>query len=93
MNSNANLPGRNKKASQAVSAVACCAALRLWHARLILGTLDATGTLLEREAGPKPAACQHVSNNPAEFGASWRKVVNICMSVAKSVTCFWLCRY
>lgn len=49
---------------------------RLWHARLVLGTPDATGIVLEKEAGVKPAACQHLSNKPAEFGASWRKVVN-----------------
>lgn len=50
--------------------------VRLWHARLILGTPDASGTMLEKEAGAKPAACQHLSDKPAEFGASWRKVVN-----------------
>lgn len=35
-----------------------------------------TGTVLEKEAGVKPAACQHLSDKPAEFGAFWRKVVN-----------------
>lgn len=49
---------------------------RLWHARLILGTPDADGTELEKEAGVKPAACQHLANKPAEFGTSWRKMVN-----------------
>lgn len=43
---------------------------------LILGMPDATGTVLEKEAGVKPAACQHLSDKTAEFGASWRKVVS-----------------
>ena len=78
MSSKANLPGRNEKASHTVSGRGerLQFGVRSWQAGLILGMPDATGTVLRKETGVKPAACQRLSDKTAEFGAFWRKVVN-----------------
>jgi len=50
--------------------------VRSWWAGLMLGALDATGTLPGKDADVKPAACQRLSDRTAEFRAFWRKVAN-----------------
>lgn len=78
MSSKANLPGRKKENSHTVSERGewLQFGVTSWQAGLILGVPDATGTVLGKEAGVKPAASQCLSDKTAEFGAFWRTVVN-----------------